>query len=128
MSSTDEFGRKFYFCEGLDDGGNSDEEDHSEKRTECDRDSANLISSDCGQGVHAPVLDIDFRCRLFPSSTDGCFHLYIDKPMAWDTYEKLLLAMQEAGILQPGFVKNSIARKATFVRPPWVKKPAKEGA
>ena len=126
MNDTDIFGRKFYFCEGLDIDQGSDSPDQSETRTECERNDANLISSDCGKGIHKPVLDFDFPCRLIPSSTEGCFHLYIDKPMDWDTYEKLLQTLNEVGLLQDGFAKKSIERKATFVRPPWIKKKAKE--
>lgn len=127
MSDTDEFGRKFYFCEDLDKSLNSGEDGNKwfKEQETADREQANLVSSSCGQGVHMPALDFDLPARLIPSTTEGHFHLYIDKPMAWDKYEALLVAMRDAGLLQPGFVKNSIERKATFVRPPWIKKPAK---
>lgn len=128
MNDTDDHGRKFYRCEGLDESIDSDEDDWFKEQETSDRSEANLISSNCGQGVHKPVLDFDFPCRLVPSTSLDHFHLYIDKPMAWYTYEKLLNALREANLLQPGFVKNSIARKATFVRPPWIKKKAKENA
>lgn len=125
MNDTDEHGRKFYFCEDLDESVGSGADDWFKEQETADKDDANLISSLCGQGIHKPVLDFDFPCRLIPSSTEGNFHLYIDRPIAWDTYEKLLLALKEANLLQPGFVKNSVERKATFVRPPWVKKKPK---
>jgi hypothetical protein len=125
MSDTDDFGRKFFVCDHLNE---SSEDVQAEERRECTRDEANLISSDCGQGVHMPALDFDIPARLIPSTTPGHFHLYIDKPMAWDDYEKVLIALRDAHVLEAGFVKNSIARKATFVRPPWIKKPAKAPA
>lgn len=71
--------------------------------------------------MHMPVLDVDHQCYLLPSPhTPGHFHLYIDVPMPWSDYEKLLTVMGEVGILEPGYVSASIARKATFVAPkPW---------
>lgn len=72
--------------------------------------------------LHRPVLDIDFPAKLIPSSTEGHFHLYLDKEMTWEQYEKLLLALVEADILEPGYVSASIARGHTCVRLPGVSK------
>lgn len=72
--------------------------------------------------LHAPVLDIDFEARLVPSSTPGHYHLYLDKAVEWDAYERFLRAAADAGILQEGYVNASIERRATFVRKPGVKK------
>lgn len=117
-----------------------------EKRTDADLETANLLSSEmvppdgwCAapQGAvyaglgdqlagakefHRPVLDIDFPAKLVPSSTPGRFHLYLDKPMSWAAYEKLLTALADAGIVERGYVRASIERGATFVRLPWIKK------
>jgi hypothetical protein len=71
---------------------------------------------------HTPVLDIDVPAQLVQSSTPGKHHLYIDAPMTWDTYVKLLDAMQAAGILEPGYVSASKERGFTAVRLPWVSK------
>lgn len=71
---------------------------------------------------HIPVLDIDMPCALFPSSTEGKFHLYIDCPMTFEEYTKLLTVMAEVGILEFGFVGASIAKGHTALRLPWVKK------
>lgn len=120
-----------------------------ETRAEADLDKANLLSSEMdfpngwcpapggavydGLGdvlsgepkfFHRPVLDIDFPAKLVPSSTPGKFHLYLDKPMTWPVYEKLLTALADAGIIEPGYANASIDRMATFVRLPWVKKEA----
>lgn len=73
-------------------------------------------------GSHAPVLDIDVPAFLVPSSTPGHSHLYIDVPMSWRQYKRLLKAMSRANILERGYVKASVRRHHTSVRVPWVKK------
>lgn len=83
---------------------------------------ANLISSLCTDGEHRPVIDLDFPCRLEPSTTPGHFHLYLDKAVPWDAYVKVLEAMKEAGLVQAGFHELAVHRGATFVRPPGVRK------
>lgn len=100
-------------------------------------DEANLITSlspeaidvedpfEEGDGVevmHMPVIDIDVPCRLVESTTPGHFHLYIDKGISWDAYVVLLMAMEEAGIIETGYLSASLDRGYTAVRPPWVKK------
>lgn len=90
--------------------------------------SGNLYSSELAHWAdaknqrHAPTLDIDFPCELIESSTEGHFHLYIDVPMSWGEYEMLLAVLQKVGICQAGFVQLSLARGASFVRKPGVKK------
>lgn len=85
--------------------------------------TANLVSSALeGYPWHAPVLDIDFPISVVPSSTPGHHHLYIDAPMGWEAYGKLLRALRDAGILQWGFVENSLNQGQSSVRPPWVRK------
>lgn len=71
---------------------------------------------------HRPVLDIDMPIAVVPSSTPGHYHLFIDKEMSWNDYSRLLGVLAEVGILEPGYVGASLARKATMVRLPWVKK------
>lgn len=87
---------------------------------------ANLVSSRVDiegvENIHAPVLDIDLAAELVPSSTPGHFHLYIDKLMTWEKYEKLLYALRDCGVISKGYVGASIARGATFVRKKGVKK------
>lgn len=84
----------------------------------------NLVSSLCGDGMHMPVLDLDVPHRYEPSSTPGHGHLYLDVPMTWDAYVKLLGALADAGIIEEGFARLSIERGASFVRKPGVIKPA----
>lgn len=72
--------------------------------------------------LHKPVLDIDFPVVALPSSTPGHSHLYIDKAMPWDDYEKLLVVLVEIGLLEEGYLGASRMRHYTAVRAPWVKK------
>ncbi len=72
--------------------------------------------------THKVVLDIDFPVKAIPSSTEGHYHLYIDKEMKWADYVKLITTMAEVGLLESGYVRASIARGETAVRLPWIKK------
>lgn len=84
---------------------------------------ANLVTSQiAGSDLHKPVIDIDLPAVLLPSSTPGHHHLFIDKPMSWETYVKLLDAMVEAGLVEPGYVNASVNRGYSSVRLPWVRK------
>jgi hypothetical protein len=85
---------------------------------------ANLVSSELENGQHAPAIDLDVPHRYVPSSTEGHGHLFIDVEMSWDKYERLLKALHEAGLIEDGFYHLSVRRKATFLRPPWIKKAA----
>jgi hypothetical protein len=121
----DEVGRGYWNCPGLDHVGSSsdtDVEDPHEFREPSTKAEANLLSSLCADGLHRPVLDIDIPAHFVPSSTPGHAHLYIDQGMTWERYEKLLRALDEAGVLEPGYVNAALTRKATFVRPEWVRK------
>jgi hypothetical protein len=110
--------RLHYFCKNLD--------DFPAPKTKvlelCNETEANLIGSLCEDGLHRPVLDFDIPSSYHPSSTPGHAHLYIDKPLKWDDYVKLLKVMAEVGILEEAYVEHSIRQKMTFVRPPWVQK------
>jgi hypothetical protein len=122
----DDFGRGYWHCPNLDkkkDSGDPNGPD-TEERYPVLKADANLVSSLCYNGEHRPVLDIDIPARLVPSSTEGHTHLYFDVPMSWKKYSTLLVVLQDAGILQPGYVQAALRREATFVRPPHVKKPA----
>jgi hypothetical protein len=76
--------------------------------------------------THKPVLDIDVPAMLVPSSTPGHHHLYIDAPMSWPDYMKLMKVLGEVGILQKGYVRASIEREASWVRTPWTRKGAQD--
>lgn len=114
---------------------------------------ANLISSLCDDGLHMPVLDVDtmpaWKAVLelvdswrwtFPSiappyvdpdwvdvvdsSTPGHSHIYVNAAMTWENYEPLLDHLRSRHVIEEGYYKAALARKATFVRPPGVLKPA----
>lgn len=93
------------------------------KRVQCE---ANVVSSEAANGLHYPVLDIDFPIYVIPSSTPGNFHLYIEKGLTWAMYGKLLIALADAGLIQEGYLNACLERQATYVRLPWVSKDASE--
>lgn len=80
------------------------------------REEADLVSSETVDGNHAPAIDIDLPCRLVESSTPQHFHLYIDKPMPWKQYKKLLKALVKAGIVERGYYHMAKRKKASFLR------------
>lgn len=118
------------------DWGRSSEDEamaNDERRTTTDIDQAQIISSRqrphaVGQltEYHRPMLDLDFPAVVVPSSTPGHSHLYLDMPLAWEQYEKLLDVMAEIGLLEDGYVAASKRRRATFLRLPWVRKGKEE--
>jgi len=85
---------------------------------------ANLIGSATEEdGIHLPLLDIDYNAELIKSSTPGHFHLYLNKPVEWWAYVRMLEALRDAGLIEEGFCRNSIARGQAFLRTPWTHKP-----
>lgn len=72
--------------------------------------------------LHRPVVDVDLPVKVLPSTTPGHGHLYIDKPMTWSTYLRLLDALVEAELVEPGYVAAARQRGHTAVRVPWVHK------
>jgi hypothetical protein len=124
----DEVGRAYYNAPHMDLKGKSSGEDGHEDgeiRDPATKETANLISSLCQDGQHRPVMDFDIPARYVASTTPGHGHLYIDKPLSWDQYQKVLNVLAEVGILEAGYVGAAIRRGASFVRPEWVKKPGK---
>lgn len=97
-----------------------------EHRIPADPADADVVSSDLGNDMHAPCIDIDIPIRVIPSTTPGHGHLYIDMPVTWDHYLDILHALAAARIVEPGYVMASECRKATHVRLPWVKKVPEE--
>lgn len=107
-------------CENLDtanyshDNNNSDTDDLSK---------ANLISSKVkGTTRHKPIFDLDFEAALLPSSTEGHYHLYLDKELTNDQMERLVRVLHEIGILAQGNLNQWTRNKAQFLRVPWVRK------
>ena len=83
---------------------------------------ANAYFSQGADGYHYPCIDIDIPVRLVPSSTPGHSHLYVDEPITWGTYKRLLVALAEAGIVERGYLNASVAQGGTTVRMPHIKK------
>jgi hypothetical protein len=124
----DNVGRGYIYLADLDRMGDSSDVGEMERidtdnRRPSTKQDANLLSSLCQDGQHRPVLDFDIPARYVPSSTPGHGHLYIDKPLSWEQYSKLLAVLGEVGILEAGFVGAALRRGATFVRPEGVTKP-----
>lgn len=93
---------------------------------------ANLITSKAAEidGIqyHYPILDIDYEAKLIPSTSPGHYHLYLDKAVTWESYNRLLTALAECGIIQAGFANASKQRGYSAVRLPHVKKQEKKKA
>lgn len=74
-------------------------------------------------GHHTVAIDVDWPVRAIPSSTPGHYHLWIDcPPMPWWRYRRLLRALKQAGVIEPGYYSAAVARRATHLRLPWVRK------
>jgi hypothetical protein len=82
-----------------------------------DPENANLISSLCDSGKHAPVIDIDVPISVYPSSQLGHNHLYIDKEITWTQYTRILKALAAAGIVEDGYLKACLSKGYSCVRP-----------
>lgn len=88
-----------------------------------------LVSSQTLNNTHKPTLDIDLPCRLEPSATEGKFHLFIDKELSEEQYERLLRILVEVGIVEQGIIDFQWnATGATFVRLPGVAKTLSDGS
>ena len=75
-----------------------------------------------GKNMHAPILDIDVPAALVPSSTPGHSHLYLDVPMTWRQYKRLLKALARAGVIEKRWAKVSIQDRNTTLSVPWLTK------
>ena len=73
-----------------------------------------------------PTLDIDHPALLAPSSTPGHHHLFVDVPMSWRAYRRLLRALYLGGVIGRNAYWRSLDRGASFVRPPGVVKSPEE--
>jgi hypothetical protein len=83
-------------------------------------DRVNLISSlvRSNPDIHYPGIDIDSSVFLVESQTPGHHHLYIDKALTYDEYERLLRTLLDVGLVEQGFYDSFILRKATYLRIP----------
>lgn len=72
--------------------------------------------------THKLIIDLDLPAQLIPSSTEGHFHLYVDKEIPDAAWQTLMYALAAAGLIEPGYMRASISRGFTAVRLPWVQK------
>lgn len=80
---------------------------------------ANLISSLCEDGLHRPALDIDVPMVVRPSRTEG--HHHVEFPsiaLEWWQYQALMMALANAGIVEPAYVRYSLERGQSLLRIP----------
>ena len=94
------------------------------EQQEVPEEEATLVASTTQRNTHAPAIDLDVPAFLVPSSTPGHSHLYIDVEMSWWKYRVLLWVLKFTGIIEPGYYRASIHRKASFLRRPGVMKEA----
>ena len=86
-----------------------------------------VSSEDVKTGKHHILIDIDRYCVLIPSTQEDHFHLYVQMGLMgagldFDDYAEWLRASAKIGLIEPGYAEASIARRATFVRLPWIRK------
>lgn len=97
-----------------------------------DRSLADVESSEGFDGLHYPVLDIDFPCEVVPSETPGHYHLKLNLPegkgLTWAKYETLIHVLAATGIIEKGYASASISRGATFIATrPWKGRAKRDG-
>ncbi len=106
----------------------SDLPPNHEDREEVEWAEANLISSQIFQiptpkwppdRQHIILLDLDQKAvNIWPSSTEGSFHVAIHHPVEWRDLEAFYGACAKVGLLQDGYVDCALDRKAAFLRRP----------
>ncbi len=96
-----------------------------EKLLPCTEKVDDLVTSSLLEnGNHSPVLDIDYKAKLIPSTTPGHFHLYLDGvEMPWWKYRLLLRVMAWVRVIDARYYRHSVRRRMTAVRMPHVRKP-----
>lgn len=107
--STKQVERTYWFMEMISDGYGSREGRLAQKE------DGNLISSLCSDGQHMPVIDIDYSADLVPSTTPGHYHLFLNKAIPWDKYLKVLEALADADLIEPGYYKAAKLQTMSYV-------------
>jgi hypothetical protein len=107
------------------DGRDSNDFDFDKNEQNELADRANLIGSRVyigGEEYHIPMIDLDIDSARTESSTPGHSHLWLDKPLTKQQYQKLLNVLHELGIIQTGILNQFDRDGQTCLRVPWVKK------
>ncbi len=77
-----------------------------------------MVTSELTDGRHAPAIDLDVPAWLIPSRTPGNSHLYIDVPMTWRQYRRILKALRDGGVIEPGYYAMAVKKGRTSLRRP----------
>jgi len=110
--------RRLYKAERLD-IDSEDRYDNHLKEVDNELEADLVGSKTFGKGsknYHLPVIDFDFPCYIVESVDPDHGHLYIDHPLPWEDYKKLLETLLEIGLVQHGWYQNAIDDEQTFVR------------
>lgn len=118
-----EIKRKIYSKKTLNDNGSYANKTSADILEVTDYSKANLIGSLTENGMHAPVLDLDYPVEVYPSSQPGHSHLYLNKEISWENYKVLLSLLATVGLIEPGYANASINHGQSYLRPPGVQKP-----
>lgn len=81
-----------------------------ETRTRVPEPEAELVSSLCESGLHAPALDIDYPAELetLPVPKPDLNMLTVYRSIAFRPYARLLIAMAQTSLVQPGHARMLI--------------------
>jgi hypothetical protein len=71
-----------------------------------DEDKADIITSLCEDGLHAPVFNVLVPISLHVDSMFGTGNVRIEKKITLEQYIKILEALCEAGIVSPNTLKQ----------------------
>lgn len=82
--------------------------------------NSNIITSVANDGYHYPVLNFDFPVRVYPSTTPGHYHVYLDKPIESEVYFAFLDYLNEMGLTDRRWTRSAHHLGASWVRLPWV--------
>lgn len=66
----------------------------------------------------AITLTLDVPAHLLRSTTPGHHHLYLNAPMRWGTYKRLLHTLAKAGVVDPTWTRTCIKGRQSLLRPP----------
>lgn len=81
---------------------------------------------DDGVQKHVVAIDLDMDAVLIATTTPGHHHLVVDKELSWVQYSQLLFTLWDVGLIQEGYYRACMNRKASWLRTPWTKKPPED--
>ena len=96
-----------------------DETRPQETRTMVPQDQGELVSSLCTSGLHAPALDIDYPAELerLPVPQSELNMLTVYKGVSFRPYARLLIALAETSLVQPGHARMLIDEAGAHAYP-----------